>query len=110
MTQVYVSLPTDGKLDIEIEEEREKIRQYLIHHLEIEDVYLLPNLFKDIPKANPMWAFGKSLESLSLADIVVFTKDWKSYRECRLEYIIANEYGKKIIEYKGEKYEFSKDQ
>jgi hypothetical protein len=47
-----------------------------------------------------VWYLGESLKMLSEADIVFFAPGYKDYRGCRLEWLVANEYGKYCVELK----------
>jgi hypothetical protein len=89
----------NGRSNVEIEEERERILTDIKHSFGIDNAEILPSFFKDAPHdANPIWFLGKSLEVLSLADIVVFAKGWNDARGCKIEHTVAKEYGKKVVE------------
>lgn len=40
----------------------------------------------------PLWFIGKSIELLSSADLVYFSKGWENARGCRIEHACAVEY------------------
>lgn len=50
-----------------------------------------------IENASPLWFLSKSLEVMSLADVVVFANNWEKYRGCKIEHQCAKEYGLEII-------------
>ena len=45
-----------------------------------------------------IWYLGKSLEIMSEADMVFFVNDYKEFRGCRIERIVADNYGKLCVE------------
>ncbi len=47
-----------------------------------------------------VWYLGKSLQMLSEADIVFFVNDWRDYRGCSTERMVAEKYGKFCIDIK----------
>ena len=48
--------------------------------------------------AKPLWFLGQSILILSQADVAYFIGDWKKYRGCKAENMLAHEYGIKTIE------------
>jgi len=41
----------------------------------------------------PLCFLAKSLENMSLCEAAFFCKDWEEYRGCRIEHLVAKEYG-----------------
>ena len=98
MKKLFISQPMHGKTDTEIENERIKAIEDAKAVLK-EDVEVIDSFFKGAPvDVRPLWFLGKSIELLSQADIVYFTKDWDKYRGCKIEHICAIEYDLNIIE------------
>ena len=66
------------------------------------DLSFLDSFFEDYPgeinKSIPVWYLGKSIQLLAQADIVYFGGDWKNARGCKIEYLVSEKYGIKIIE------------
>lgn len=92
MLQIFISQPMNGKTDKEIKEERlrivSKISEILTEPFEIIDSF-----FESAPHdAKPLWFLGKSLELLSSADLVYFSKGWENARGCRIEHDCAVAY------------------
>lgn len=85
-----------GKSDEEIMEERAKA----LSNIPIEKgSEVIESFFRGAPHdAKPLWFLAKSLELMSGADLVIFTKGWQEARGCRIEYACAKAYGLKVIE------------
>lgn len=90
--KVFISQPMKDKTNDEILYERNKIIRYL--HDNIQDVEILDSFFQDnVENVTPLWYLSRSLSIMSQADLIVFAKNWKRYRGCRIEYECAKEYG-----------------
>lgn len=95
--KIFISQPMNGKTIAEIDAERSAIIDACKKKYG-DDVEIVDSFFKGAPHdANPIWFLGKSIECLSTADRVFFADGWNDARGCRIEHLIATEYGKKII-------------
>ena len=47
-----------------------------------------------------VWYLGESLKMMSEADIVFFVNDWKNFRGCSIERMVAERYGKFCVDVK----------
>ena len=101
MKKLFISQPMRGLTDEEILNTREEIKT----RAEIvigEEVKIINSFIDEYPgeinKSIPVWYLGKSIQSLSQADIAYFGGDWRNARGCKIEYEIASVYGIKIIE------------
>lgn len=113
MFKVFVSQPMRNKTEAEILEEKEKCIAYfrnLIVKLngifnESLEFEVINSYIEEQPSAdvtnNGLWYLGKSLQLLSMADIVIFAKGWRKARGCRIERKCAETYGVTIIDYAG---------
>lgn len=45
------------------------------------------------PKHRSVWYLAKSLEILAQADLALFMKGWEKARGCKIEHLVAQEYG-----------------
>lgn len=98
MKKLFISQPMNGKTNEEILAVREKAIQSAERNIG-EPVEVIDSFFKDAPHdAAPLWFLGKSLELLSMADVVYFAKGWEQARGCRIENQCAIEYGITVIE------------
>ena len=94
--RVFVSQPMRGYSEAEIESAREEALQTLAAYLGVPRDEL-----SDIPKASPervssltpVECLGASVKSMARADYVVFAKGWDDARGCRVEHLVAVEYG-----------------
>ena len=94
--KVFISQPMRDKSGKEIEETRSRLLT-LAHTKTEKGIELIQSYFKNSYNENHMYNLGAAIQLLGDADIVVFAKDWKNYRGCRIEYQCAKEYNKKII-------------
>lgn len=98
--KVFLSQPMRDKTDEQIINER----QHAINTIKKKygnDIVVLDSFIKeDAPTGAkvPVWFLGKSLEVLSQANLAYFIGDWKKYRGCKIENIVAHEYGIDTIE------------
>ena len=91
--KIFISQPMRDKTNEEIQAERDaaiaKIQELYPH----DDVTVLDTFFKDAPHdAKPLYFLGKSIQILGNADLAVFIGDWKNYRGCRTEKMVAENY------------------
>ena len=97
-----ISQPTRGKSDTEIE----AVRNKAIDVLREMGYNVLDTWFKDdwaertaAASKNPPAVFlGRSILKLGECDAVYFCKGWEEARGCRIERIVAKEYGLEIID------------
>lgn len=91
-----ISQPMQGKSNNEIEAERAE----LVSILEEQGYDVLDTVLTeaDVKKDDPICYLAKSLELLAEADILVCMKGWEEARGCRIEHLVAEEYGKEIME------------
>ena len=98
MVKIFISQPMKDKTNQEIEQERKEIIEKIRKHFRKIKIEIIDSFFKDAPHdAKPLWFLGKSLELLSNANVIVFGKDWKNSRGCRIEHECAVQYGILII-------------
>ena len=91
--KIMISQPMKGRTEKDIKEEREA----LVTKLEAEGHEVLDTVFTDFDcYASPIAYLARSIEYLDKADAVVFMKGWEEARGCRIEHIVATEYGKFI--------------
>lgn len=93
--KVMISQPMRGKTEEQIKLEREEV----VKELEEEGWEVLDTVFTDeAPKecSEAIYFLSKSIEALSKADAVLFLAGWEGARGCRIEYQVAQEYGKFI--------------
>ncbi len=66
-----------------------------------EPVEFVDSYIEDYPgelnKHVPIWYLGVSIQFLSEADIVIMGKGWYDARGCRIEHLVATEYGLPVI-------------
>lgn len=91
-----ISQPMKNKTNEEIEQERKELAEVLEEQgYDVLDTVLTPD---DVSKDDPICYLAKSLELLAEADILVCMKGWDEARGCRIEHLVAEEYGKEIME------------
>lgn len=92
--KIMISQPMRGKTSEQIREERAK----LVRKLEEQGHEVIDTVLDISEGKSPIYYLSKSIELLDKADGVVFMKGWQEARGCRIEHIIAYEYGKFIKE------------
>lgn len=98
MKKLFISQPMRDKTDEEIKSERNEILRRVKEIYPNEDIVVIDSFFENAPyAATPLWYLGKSLQLLSIADIVYFAHGWDNYRGCKIEHKCAMEYGLNII-------------
>lgn len=96
--KVFISQPMHDKTDDQILEERRRAVQ-AIKEKYGENVDVLDSFFLGAPHdAKPLWFLGKSIIILSQADVAYFIGDWRNYRGCKAENMLAHAYGIEAIE------------
>lgn len=97
--KIFISQPMFGKTDEQIRQEREE----LIKQIEEDGNEYLDSIVADgLEEVNNdsigLFYLGKSLEIMSKADEVWFMNGWDKSRGCKIEYQVAKDYNKKIVE------------
>ncbi len=92
--KIMISQPMRGKTNEQIREERAE----LVEKLESQGHEVIDTVLDISENKSPIYYLSKSIELLDKADGVVFMKGWQEARGCRIEHIIAYEYGKFIKE------------
>ncbi|MEG1432506.1 DUF4406 domain-containing protein [Eubacterium sp.] len=102
--KAMLSQPMGGKSDAEIKETRERA----IEVLETKGYEVINTLFTDEWYGSksmaergvvqvPLCFLAKSLENMSLCEVVYFCQGWECARGCKIEHDAAVAYGLKII-------------
>lgn len=98
--KVFISQPMRDKTDEQIKQERLNAIEDIKYRFKTDDVEIIDSFFEGAPyDAKPLWFLSKSLELLSIADVIYMCNGWREYRGCRIEYLCAAEYGIQIMEY-----------
>lgn len=92
--KVFISQGMKGKTAEQIKAERQNIIKYL--NKQIDNIEVIDSFIPDGDKKDPVYCLGTSIQKLSEADIVVFTRDWQRFRGCKIEMSVAGEYEKTI--------------
>lgn len=94
--KLFISLPMNGKDELEIIDTRDEIFRSM---KTIGDFELLETYYReDAPKdASRLWYLGRSVQDLGLADLVIFAPGWQYYKGCVTEHHICETYGIKWI-------------
>lgn len=92
--KIMISQPMRGKTNEQIREERVE----LVKKLEEQGHEVIDTVLDISENKSAIYYLSKSIELLDKADGVVFMKGWQEARGCRIEHIIAYEYGKFVKE------------
>lgn len=98
--KVFISCPMKGLSKEEITKKRASITKKLeerFGNITVIDSYFPEfDLMKSSLNAT-VYCLGRAIIKLSEADIVVFAEGWENARGCRIEHMIAQDYGMDII-------------
>lgn len=98
MIKVFISQPMRDKTPEEIQAERTRMIG-LVEASEKDDVEVIDSYFgPEAENWNPIECLGESIKLLAKADVAVFAPHWDEYRGCRIEHLVAEEYGVKFCE------------
>jgi hypothetical protein len=104
MLKAMLSQPMNGKSDDDIGEVRndaidilEKLGYEVVNTLFTDEWYNKEKMEERDVRQIPLCFLAKSIENMSLCDVVYFCKDWERARGCKIEHDIAVAYGLKII-------------
>jgi hypothetical protein len=98
MKRLYISQPIEGETNDEIKNKREYLAQRAEAQL-CEEVEVIESAFLGTPPRNrALWYLSKSLELLSIADVVILDKRWQHFKGCRIVEACAREYGIPILD------------
>lgn len=92
--KIMISQPMRGKNSERIRWEREN----LVKELQEQGHYVIDTVLDLSENRSPIYYLAKSIELLDQADAVVFMRGWQDARGCKIEYQIAKDYGKFIME------------
>lgn len=98
--RVFISQPTKGKTNKEIEKEREELikfaKEKLGEDIDVNDpLSEMPNP----PGASSLWSVTEPIKALSFADACVFADGYEKDRGCVLVHKACEDYGIKVFEY-----------
>jgi hypothetical protein len=98
-----ISQPMKGKTEDQIRAEREEIESYIaMDGGEVIDT-VFPSFYEEETLDSDSIALrylARSIDAMAYADKVVFLEGWRDARGCRMEYVTASAYGKKVFEFK----------
>jgi hypothetical protein len=91
--KIFISQPMRSRSDKAILQERAEIMDALanVDNKAEEIKSFIPG------KNDPLESLGTSISMMAQANQVIFAPGWKKARGCRIEYLIAVEYGKDIL-------------
>lgn len=101
--KLFVSLPMRGKTTEQIRREIAEASQRFLdikwnEGVELMAISVIDSVFDLEEGTDPLVYLGKSIELMAQADYVFFVKGWEKARGCQVEHLIAEKYGKEIIE------------
>lgn len=98
--KLYISQPMRGREYDDIIRERKQLIADAAVALQADDIRPLETLHRN-GKAKPLAMLGRNIEQMAEADAVIFARDWRDARGCRVEHLAAAEYDLKIIHGEG---------
>lgn len=101
--KIFISMPMKAKSTEQVRVEMGKVFDYISKKLP--DAELVDSIIdgadKDIAIKGDdvgVWYLGESIKRMAEADIVFFVNNWKDFRGCQTERLVADRYGKFCIE------------
>lgn len=94
--KVMISQPMKNRTEEDIREER----KYIIEKFNNMHIEVIDTIFtEEAPEDNNagIYYLGKSIQEISKVDALFMCDGWKEARGCRIEYLVAREYGVKIL-------------
>ena len=92
--KIMISQPMKGKTNEQIREERAE----LVKRLQEEGDEVVDTVFENAPADEDVaiYMLSQSIRYIGKVDAVVFMPGWENARGCRIEYEVADNYGKFI--------------
>lgn len=92
--KIMISQPMRGKTNEQIRQERAE----LVKQLEEEGHEVIDTIFEEAPADEDIaiYMLSQSIRYIGKVDAVVFMPGWEEARGCRIEYEVADNYGKFI--------------
>lgn len=99
MKRIFVSLPMRGRSELGIEQERHMIEEWCRRQWIHDELLFVPPLTYIQANTNPIvYNLGLSIQHMGLADMVVFSPDWRKAAGCRVEHHVCEDYGIHYLE------------
>lgn len=101
--KLFVSLPMRGKTTEQIRKEIAEASQRFLdikwnEGVELMAISVIDSVFDLEEGTDSLVYLGKSIELMAQADYVFFVDGWHGARGCQVEHLIAEKYGKEIVE------------
>lgn len=94
--KVMISQPMRGKTNAQIKVERASVEA----RLKADGFEVIDTIITEEPPQNSdeaIFYLGKSIEFMSIVDVVYFMKGWEKARGCMIEHKICQDYGKQTM-------------
>lgn len=105
MKKVFISQPMGGVYQDKFERDRAAAKQHIFNALGGVPIEFIDSYIKENPDINfrfksrePIWYLAQALILLADADYIYFVDGWQNARGCKVERLVAEEYGISIIE------------
>lgn len=96
--KIMISQPMKGKTNEQIKLEREElVKELLKHGYEVIDT-VIDDFIEGEGNNYAIKCLARSIEFIASVDAVVFMNGWKESRGCNIEYEVAKNYGKFVME------------
>lgn len=94
---VFISMPMNGKTIEEIDARRAEIAELLHKRFPSDTINIIDSVWREEAQG-PVWCLGYSISKMDTADLVVFDKNWRKARGCKVEYDVCAYYGYRFLE------------
>ena len=94
--KLYISQPMRGREYDDIIRERKQLIADAAVSLQADDIRPLETLHRN-GKTKPLAMLVRSVEQMAEADAIIFARDWRDARGCRVEHFVASQYDIPIL-------------
>lgn len=96
--KIYISQPMRGRATDDIMRERKALIADAAVALQSDDIEVLDTYRGAYTDKPPLLLLAWALEKMADADAVIFAPDWRDAKGCRVERLVAAEYGVPILD------------
>ena len=92
--RIFLSHPMSGKTLEEVKKDREKYIKQIIEKTNDNTIFVHDNIQEDLPEGTrPIVYIANDIKMLTETDAVYFAPGWENSRGCKVEHMVAKEYG-----------------
>lgn len=101
--KIFISMGMKSKSTQQVRVEMQKAFEHI--KKQVPEAELIDSVIEDADAdiaqngdSQGIWYLGQSLQYMAKADLVFFVNDWKEFRGCNIERMVAEKYNKLCVE------------